>query len=52
MHPDSYGDMELSDDQRIRDKQIILRTRLTGHGRDIGKTELQPVWCPLKRAKE
>lgn len=50
MHQDAFGDMKLSDDQAIRDKQIELRGRLLEHGRDIGKTERQPEWCPLRRS--
>lgn len=49
MHPDAFGDMDLSDDPRIAAKQGELRAILTEHGRHIGKTELQPDWCPLKR---
>ena len=47
IHPDAFGDLKLSDDTEIRDKQIALRTRLLEHGRNIGRTERQPGWCPL-----
>lgn len=48
MHPDAFGDMKLSEDRAKRDKQMQLRGRLLEHGRDIGKTESQPSWCPLR----
>lgn len=49
MHPDMFHDMALSDDQKVRDKQLEMRGRLKEHGRHIGRTELQPDWCPLRR---
>ena len=52
MHPEAFDDMPLSDDRAIRDKQIEMRTRHMQHGRNIGKTENQPDWCPLRRESQ
>jgi hypothetical protein len=51
MHPEANNSGPLSDDQKIRDKQIELRTRMAEHGRTIEKSAFakQPNWCPLKR---
>lgn len=54
VHPEAYDDIHepLSDDPKIAAKQGELRARLLEHGRHIGKTELQPDWCPLRRNPE
>jgi hypothetical protein len=51
MHPHAYDNLQeapLADPEKEK-----LRQRLIGHlleeGRNIGRTELQPGWCPLKR---
>lgn len=50
MHPDAFDDvLPLSEDPKIRDKQIELRAYAKEHGRDIGRTDKQPSWCPLVR---
>ncbi len=49
MHPEAHNFKPLSDDPNIAAKQGELRARLREHGRHIGKTELQPDWCPLRR---
>lgn len=52
MHPEANNSSPLSDDPKIREKQIELRARMAEHGRSIGnKSALakQPDWCPLKR---
>lgn len=49
MHPEAFDDMKLSDDPKVRDKQLEIRGRLKEHGRRIGRTENQPDWCPFKR---
>lgn len=48
-HPDCYGDEPLSEDLRIRDKQVVLRAQNAEHGRLIGDCDIQPDFCPLKR---
>lgn len=49
-HHDCYSDRPLSNDPSIRDKQIVLRTRNAEHGRMIGRDDIQPEWCPLRRS--
>ena len=51
MHPEANNTSPLSDDPKIRDKQIELRARMAEHGRSIGKSLFakQPDWCPLMR---
>lgn len=51
MHPEANNTSPLSDDPKIRDKQIELRARMAEHGRSIGKSAFakQPEWCPLLR---
>jgi len=57
MHPDCHGDAitierlkEMSLEQRNKHLQLI--ERLSADGRLIGKSELQPSWCPLLRDKQ
>lgn len=52
MHPEAFNDSPLSEDQAVRDKQIEIRTSLLQYGRNIGKTESQPPWCPLLREQD
>lgn len=52
MHPEAFDDGQpLSDPDkemlRLRWKKIVSRD-----GRNIGKTEKQPDWCPLNRKPE
>lgn len=51
MHPEANNSIPLSNDPKIRDKQIELRAMMSEHGRSIGKNAFakQPDWCPLKR---
>lgn len=51
-HPDSFGDEPLSEDQAIRDKQVVMRASSAQHGRFIGRDDIQPQWCPLRREAE
>lgn len=53
MHPEAFDDL---DNVKVRTPEgEKLRQRLIGRllkdGRAIGKTERQPDWCPLLRAK-
>jgi hypothetical protein len=48
-HPEAYEFEPLSNDPAIAVKQGELREGIRRHPRDIGKTEKQPSWCPLKR---
>lgn len=52
MHPDAMNDFKLSDDPETAGRQKALRERFMEHGRHIGKTELQPLWCPLLKLKQ
>lgn len=54
MHPAAFDDTftPLSDDPVKAALQGEIRGRLKEHGRHIGKTEIQPDWCPLKREPE
>jgi hypothetical protein len=49
MHPEAFDDLDKIHPDPEKEK---LRQRMIGamlkEGRDIGKTELQPDWCPLK----
>jgi hypothetical protein len=49
MHLEAHEFEPLSNDPAIAAKQGALRERLSKHGRDIGKTEIQPEWCPLRK---
>lgn len=51
MHPEANNSTPLSDDPKVRDKQIELRARGAELGRFIGKSSFakQPDWCPLLR---
>jgi len=51
MHPEANNSSPLSDDPKIREKQIELRARMAEHGRSISKSLFakQPDWCPLMR---
>lgn len=51
MHPEANNGGPLSDDPKVRERQIEIRARLSEHGRSIGKSSFakQPSWCPLKR---
>lgn len=54
MHPEANSSSPLSDDPKVRDKQIEMRTRMAEHGRSIEKSIFakQPDWCPLRREQE
>lgn len=54
MHPEANNDSPLSDDPKIREKQIELRAGMAKHGRMIGKSLFakQPHWCPLLREEK
>ena len=49
MHPASYDDIERPalDPEKEKIRQRLIG-RLLADGRHIGKTELQPDWCPLR----
>lgn len=51
MHPEANNSSPLSDDPKVRKKQIELLERMVEHGRSIGKSLFakQPDWCPLMR---
>ena len=48
-HPDAYEFGPLAADPAVAAKQGELRARIRQHPRNIGKTEKQPDWCPLRR---
>lgn len=49
MHPDAYDEREpLTDPEKEKIRQRLIGI-MSADGRHIGKTELQPEWCPLKR---
>jgi len=48
MHPDAFGPMPEGLTPKQAAKWGELRGRNLEHGRDIGRTERQPEWCPLK----
>lgn len=54
MHPEANNVSPLSDDPKIRDKQIDLRARMAEHGRSISKSLFakQPEWCPLRKEEQ
>jgi hypothetical protein len=48
MHPKAFdAGVPCADPEKEAAKQRIIG-RLMEHGRDIGKTEEQPDWCPLR----
>lgn len=51
MHPEANNSSPLSNDPKVREKQIELRARMAEYGRSIGKSVFakQPDWCPLRR---
>jgi hypothetical protein len=51
-HPDAFGDLKRPEDETLRDKFNAMVARMLHHGRDIGKTEEQPNWCPLRRTSD
>jgi len=46
-HPESFP---VHEDPRVN--AMYERHKVREDGRHIGKTELQPDWCPLKRLKK
>lgn len=50
MHPDAFDDDRepLADPEKEKIRQRLIGC-MAKDGRHIGKTELQPDWCPLKR---
>ena len=49
-HPKAFDDLDTpTDDERIKRIRAEIHARMTEGGRDIGKTERQPQWCPLLR---
>lgn len=52
MHPEAFNDKPLSDNPETAAKQKEIRARIAEHGRTIGKTDLQPSWCPLLKLKK
>jgi hypothetical protein len=49
LHPGAIGPMPKGLTAEQAAKWGALNGRLLEHGRDIGKTENQPEWCPLKK---
>lgn len=49
MHPDAHDFGPLPDKPELAAKAGELRAHLAEHGRHIGKTDLQPDWCPLRK---
>ncbi len=47
MNSKCYGDLPVSKDETVAAKQISMRIKNAGHGRMIGKQDIQPSWCPL-----
>jgi hypothetical protein len=48
-NPDAFDDTPLSTDPKIAAKQGAMRERMAKHGRMIGRDDIQPAWCPLRR---
>jgi len=51
MHPDANNNGPLSDDPKVRERQIEIRAQLAESGRSISKSLFakQPSWCPLRK---
>lgn len=50
MHPQAFDDLDngtLDNPDKEKTRQRLIGMMLE-HGRDIGKTEEQPNWCPLR----